>query len=136
MKNFFWLLSLFTIVITVIIFIISARYEGLVYDHILYFIIYYYIVSFVSNSLINFAIAKKKGNFTIYYLGSMVARFLLSILMVFLFMILDKTNVVVIGINFVILHLLFLGLDLFIIITKVKGFSSKDQDLNVGQSTK
>jgi hypothetical protein len=134
--KYFLSLSIFTAVISFSAFYLNKWQEGMIYSNIMYFIIYYYIVSFLSNSLINFAVAKNKDNFTIYYLGSLVARFLLSIIMAFLFMIFDKTNVVVIGVNFVVLHLLFLGLDLFFIISKVKDSFIKDQNLNVEKSTK
>lgn len=135
MKKTILLLSLFTLIIGLVTFLLNKWDETLVYNHIIYFIIYYYIVSFLSISFINFAVAKNKDNFMLFYLGSIVTRFFLSIILAFLFMIFDKPNITVIGINFVILHLLFLGLDLFIIINKVKSISSKDQDLNVGQSS-
>ncbi len=70
-----------------------------------------------------------------FFLASMIGRLMLSVIFAVLFMMLDKTNLVVIGINFVVLHLLFLGLDLFIVIDRIKNLSKKDQNLNVGQST-
>jgi hypothetical protein len=85
---FFWLSKLLPLSYPFSLLYLPKWYEGMVYTATSYFIIYYYIVSFLSNSLINFAVAKNKGNFTIYYLGSLVARFLLSIIMAFLFMIL------------------------------------------------
>ncbi len=70
-----------------------------------------------------------------FFLASMIGRLILSVIFAVLFMMLDKTNLVVIGINIVVLHLLFLGLDLFIVIDRIKDLSKKDQNLNVGQST-
>lgn len=129
------LLTVYTLVIGVICYSVNILNNQLVYNKIYYFIIYYYFVSLLSNSFINFAVAKNKGNLTMFFLASMIGRLMLSVIFAVLFMMLDKTNLVVIGINFVVLHLLFLGLDLFIVIDRIKNLSKKDQNLNVGQST-
>lgn len=113
-------LTAFSILLVVVSYLIKSISEGFIYSNIIYFIIYYYFLSVINLSFINFAIAKNKGNFILYYLASMVVRLFLSFIVAFLFMYIDRDHMVVIGVNFIVLHLLFLGLELFFVITKVK----------------
>lgn len=112
-------LTLATIAVALTAYIVNRLNPSLVYSKIGYLILYYYIISLAGMALMKNAILRK-DNFVLYYLALTVARLILSILIAFVFMLLDKPELMEIGFNFIILHFIFLGLDLFFIIAWAK----------------
>lgn len=112
-------LTLATIAVALTAYIVNRLNPSLVYSKIGYLILYYYIISLAGTALMKNAIIRK-DNFVLYYLALTVARLILSILIAFVFMLLDKPELMEIGFNFIILHFIFLGLDLFFIIAWAK----------------
>lgn len=133
LKKSLILLTIFTGIISGIFFLVDGSRMLLVYDRIWLFIIYFYFLSAIIFTLLNFAVAKNKGAYALFFFGSMIVRFFLSIIFVFIIMFVDRLNMVTIGINFVILYLLFLGLDIYIGTLNVKEYSKKNQDFNGGK---
>lgn len=69
--------------------------------------------------MLNFAVKKNKGNIMLYFFGSMIFRFFLSIILAFIVIYLDRSHSIIFAINFIVLYLLFLGFEIFAIITKL-----------------
>lgn len=131
LKNAIFILTAFSILLVGAALLVHDSNPSLVYRHTWLFIIYFYFLSAITLSLLNFAVAKNKGNFALFFFGSMIVRFFLSIIIVFIIMFVDRQNLVIIATNFVIAYLLFLGLDIFLVAASANRHPQKDQDINV-----
>lgn len=118
LKRSFAYPTIFSLCILLICALIFQINPDLIYKRIWYFIIYFYFISILILTLLNFAVSKSKGSIMTYYLGTMVIRFFLSAALILVFMLIDRQEIVLIAVNFMALYLIYLGFDIFIIITK------------------
>lgn len=120
-------LIVFSIGITALLLAVDSLQDSLIYKWSWILIIYFTFLSAINFQFINFALKKNGGNIVPYYFGSMTVRFLVSILIVFLVIYIDRENSISFAINFIILYLLFLGFEIFWLIKRIE---SNEEDVH------
>jgi len=133
LKKSLVILTVFTAVVAALFYLADGYRSELVYRHIWLFVIYFYFLSAIIFTLLNFAVAKNKGAYALFFFGFMIVRFFLSVIFVFIIMFVDRQNLMTIGINFVILYLLFLGLDIYIGAFGVRKYSKQNPEIHDGK---
>ena len=122
--SFFFALSGLTIILFAILLIVNHFQPSLIYSYTFYFLIYFFFLSLISHQFINFALKNKEGDFTSFYYLSMLIRFFLSIIIIFIVIYLDREHAVVASLNFLVIYFIYLAFEVVALIKSLKSNSN------------
>jgi hypothetical protein len=84
---------------------------------------FFFAVSYLNHILLNLGFAKNRENFVQYYLGSVTARLILSLIFIGTFVYSGIQNPYLFIINFFVLYLCYTGFEIFDLYRKLRHFS-------------
>lgn len=110
----------FSGIIVVAIFGLSFFFPEIIYIRIWWIVLFFIAITLASTALMARAAKRAPGNFMSIYLSAMVARLFISIIFATLFILLDRANVMTFAGNFIVLYLLYLGFEIYGILTNLR----------------
>lgn len=110
----------FTGILIAIILLVQFASPQVLYNQIWVIFLFFFLLTLSSLLVIGYATEKSPKNFMIYYFSAMMVRLFISILVAAVFILIDKTNVFVFATNFTALYLLFLGFEIYSILTNLR----------------
>ena len=84
---------------------------------------FFFAVSYLNHILLNLGFAKNRENFVQFYLGSVTARLILSLIFIGIFVYSGIPNPYIFIINFFVLYLCYTGFEIFDLYRKLRHFS-------------
>lgn len=122
MKRQSFLLALvgLTLILLAVVFAVKHFLPLLIYDYTIYFLIYFFFLSLLSYQFIRFALKNKGGEVTTFYFLSMVVRFFLSVIIIFVLIYVDRENAVVASLNFLVLYFIYLAFEVISLVLTIK----------------
>ena len=113
-------LYVFTVVVFLLAVIANFLQPAIVYGKVWWLIAFFFLLTLFSfRAVITFS-GKNPGAFIAIYFTAMIARLFISILVASAFILLDKQHVMTFAYNFIVLYLLFLGFEIYGIITTLR----------------
>ena len=91
-----------------------------IYRYVWILLLYFFLLTLVIVWIIDYTYEKLNRQFIQAYFGVMTIRLILSVAFALIFIIKDRDNVLVFGINFLVLYLLFLGFEIYSILTNLR----------------
>lgn len=119
-QSFFLTLFGLTFILLAVVLIIEHFHSSLIYNYTTYFLIYFFFLSLLNHQFINFAVKNKDGDFTSFYYVSMLIRFFLSIIIIFVIIYVDRENAIVASLNFLILYFIYLAFEVVALVNSLK----------------
>ena len=110
----------FTAIIVVVILVLRFFYTEIIYVRIWWIVLFFIVLTLSSIALMTRAARRTPGNFMSIYLAAMVARLFISIIFATLFILFDRTHVITFAGNFIVLYLLYLGFEIYGILTNLR----------------
>jgi len=89
------------------------------YDKVWWLFLFFFFLTLSSLLAIGYATTKFPKNFMIFYFTAMIVRLFISIIVAAVIILTDKSNVLIFAINFTFLYLLFLGFEIYSILTNL-----------------
>lgn len=114
------LLYVYTLLITVTILVIYFFEPGWIYRFTWIIVLFFFLLTIASISATNYVAKHWRKQFIQFYFAIMTARLLVSFAIALLFILTDREHVLVFGINFLVLYLLFLGFEIYSILTNLR----------------
>jgi hypothetical protein len=111
---------IFTAMIIAAIIALKIFYPAIIYIRIWWIVLFFIILTLASMAIMARAAKNAQKNFMSIYLSAMVARLFVSIIFAALFILLDKAHVMTFAGNFVVLYLLYLGFEIYGILTNLR----------------
>ena len=126
MKKHSFFLALFglTIVLLSVVYAVKYFYPAIIYDYTIYFLIYFFFLSLLNHQFIRFALKNKGGEFTSFYFVSMLIRFFLSIIIIFVVIYLDREQAISASLNFLILYFIYLAFEVISLVRNLRSNSN------------
>ncbi len=84
---------------------------------------FFFAVSYLNHIMLNLGFAKNRENFVQFYLGSVTARLILSLIFIGTYVYLGVQNPYLFIINFFVLYLCYTGFEIFDLYRKLRHFS-------------
>jgi len=109
--------SLFVFLGTLLFEIFAPQF---VYDQVWLVLIFFFLLTLSSLHIIEKFTRKNPKNFLAIYFSAMIGRLFISIIFAAILILTDRTNVFLFSINFLILYLLFLGFEIYGIMTNLR----------------
>src|SRR5210317_784710 len=91
-----------------------------VYHNIWVILVFFFLLTWFSLYIIEKITRKKPDNFLAVYFSAMIGRLFISIIFATIFILTDRTHVFNFSINFLVLYLLFLGFEIYGIMTNLR----------------
>ena len=114
-------LSLFTLTVSLIIFLVSKIYPQFVYHNIEFLMAFFYAIFLFTYFLISLSLKNKDPkNAVIINLAAVVIRLLVCIISAWFFLRNDPENSTVIATNFLIIYLFYLGFEIYSILSNLR----------------
>lgn len=113
----------FTFFVTLGIFTLTFILPQFVYHSIWMILLFFFFLTMSSLYVIKKLTKKKSQNFLAVYFSAMIGRLFISIIFAAIFILADRANVFNFSINFLILYLLFLGFEIYGIMTNLRHHS-------------
>ena len=110
----------FTAVIIAAIIALKIFFPAIIYVRIWWIVLFFITLTLGSMAVMARAARKAQNNFMPIYLSAMVARLFISIIFAALFILFDKAHVMTFAGNFVVLYLLYLGFEIYGILTNLR----------------
>jgi len=92
----------------------------LIYHRIWMIVLFFFLLTLASLYIIKKITKKKPDNFLAIYFSAMIGRLFISIIFAAIFILTDRANVFNFAINFLFLYLLFLGFEIYGIMTNLR----------------
>lgn len=108
-----------TIFLLAVVYAVRQFYPAIIYDYTIYFLIYFFFLSLLNHQFIRFALKNKGGEFTSFYFVSMLIRFFLSIIIIFVVIYVDRENRITAAISFMILYFAYLAFEIIWLLKKI-----------------
>ncbi len=122
-------LYVFTFVIVIIALVLRFAAPAILYHDLWVIIAFFFFLTLASLFTILHLAAKKPENFLTVYFSVMVARLFASIVFAAIYILLDRENVFLFAMNFIVLYLSFLGFEIYGIITNLRThFKKRSRD--------
>ncbi len=112
-----WILSATVVVCTLLLYWLVPQ---VIYRWVWVLLIYFIAITMASYLVVQRIASRKRDNFMAAYFSAMLARLFLSIIVASVFILLDRSEVLLFAINFVVLYLLFLGFELYGIMSNLR----------------
>ena len=90
------------------------------YHSVWIILVFFFLLTLASLFIIEKMTRKKADNFLAVYFSAMIARLFISIIFAAIFILTDRANVFNFSINFLVLYLLFLGFEIYGIMTNLR----------------
>lgn len=92
----------------------------ILYDKVWWLFLFFFFLTLSSLFVIGYATDKSPKNFMLFYFAAMIVRLFISILVAAVIILADKSHVFIFAINFTFLYLLFLGFEIYSILTNLR----------------
>ena len=110
----------FTFFVSLGIVILQFVIPQFLYHLVWVILIFFFLLTFVSLYVIEKVATRNEDNFLAIYFSAMIGRLFISIIFAAIFILTDRTQVFNFSINFLFLYLLFLGFEIYGIITNLR----------------
>lgn len=114
------LLYIYTALITGTILIVNFINPSWVYRYTWLIVLFFFLLTIGSISATKYAARHWRKQFIQVYFGIMTLRLFISVAFALMLIVLDREHVLVFGINFLVLYLLFLGFEIYSILTNLR----------------
>lgn len=115
----------FTILISLGIFGLQILIPQYMYHMVWVILIFFFVLTYASLYIIEKVTRRNEENFLAIYFSAMIGRLFISIIFATIFILTDKANIFNFSFNFLFLYLLFLGFEIYGIITNLRLHSKK-----------
>jgi hypothetical protein len=115
-----WALYKFSFVVVIGIFICYFAIPQFVYHQVWIILVFFFLLTLASLVVIEKITKKNPDNFLAIYFSVMISRLFISILFAVIFILTDREQLFNFSFNFLILYLLFLGFEIYGIITNLR----------------
>jgi hypothetical protein len=113
----FLLTTLFTLIIALIQFGVHNLNAGLLYSHQWYLLLYFYLITFLSIVIIEKTTQQDAEKLSKGFFTAMMLRLFISVIIAIVIIYLDRVNSTIFALNFLILYLLYLGFEIYYLIS-------------------
>ena len=111
---------IYTALVVITILIVKLLEPHWIYRHVWVIVIFLLLITMGTIQLTHLASKKLNKQFIQVYFAIMTIRLLISLAFALVFVIKDRENVLVFGLNFIILYLLYLGFEIYTILTNLR----------------
>ena len=115
-----WSFYRFSIIVFTAVFALTFLVPQLIYHQVWIILVFFFLLTLASLIIIEKITKKNPKNFLAVYFSAMIARLFISIIFATVFILTDRENVFNFSINFLFLYLLFLGFEIYGIITNLR----------------
>jgi len=124
-----WSFYKFSLVVFTAVFILTFLVPQYIYHQVWIILVFFFLLTLASLVIIEKFTNKNSKNFLGIYFTAMIARLFISIMFATIFILTDRSHVFNFAINFLFLYLLFLGFEIYGIITNLRHhFKSGSED--------
>jgi hypothetical protein len=113
----FLLTTLFTLIIALIQFLVHNFNAGLLYAHQWYLLLYFYLITFLSIVIIEKTTQQDAEKLSKGFFTAMMLRLFISVIIAIVIIYFDRVNSTIFALNFLILYLLYLGFEIYYLIS-------------------
>lgn len=110
----------YTLLVSLTVIFLNYMKPGWIYHYIWILLLFFFILTTLVVWVIDYTYKKFRKKFIQAYFGIMAIRLIISLAFAIIFILKDRENVLVFGINFLIMYLLFLGFEIYNIITNLR----------------
>lgn len=118
-------LLIFTGVVCSLVFLFQKQGFGFVHSYAWYIIAFFFIQSLLTTLVAGKGLKKRQDKFPIYYFASMILRFVLTVIVAFVFIALQTAELNEFIVNFFILYLLFLIFEIYSLLANLRAHLKK-----------
>ena len=115
-----WALYRFTFFVLAGVLLCNFFIPDFIYHQVWIILVFFFLLTLASLIVIEKITKKKPDNFLAIYFSAMIARLFISIIFATVFILMDRSHVFNFSINFLLLYLLFLGFEIYGIITNLR----------------
>jgi hypothetical protein len=115
-----WSFYRFSFFVFTAVFILTFLIPQYVYHQVWIVLVFFFLLTLASLIVIEKVTRKNAKNFLAIYFSAMIARLFISIIFATIFILTDRSHVFNFAINFLFLYLLFLGFEIYGIITNLR----------------
>jgi len=115
-----YLLFIYTCLLALTIFIVQYLEPNWIYRYVWIIMIFFLLLTLASIWTTKYAALKLGKQFIQVYFIVMTIRLLISLAFAIIFIIKDRDNILIFSINFLVLYLLFLGFEIYSILTNLR----------------
>jgi len=115
-----WSFYRFSIIVFTAIFLLTLLIPGYIYHQVWIILVFFFVLTLASLLVIEKLTKKNPKSFLAVYFSAMIARLFISIIFATIFILTDRESVFNFSINFLFLYLLFLGFEIYGIITNLR----------------
>lgn len=115
-----WSFYRFSIIVFSTVFVLTFVIPQFIYHQVWIILVFFFLLTLASLLIIEKITRKNPKNFLAVYFSAMIARLFISIIFATIFILTDRENVFNFSINFLFLYLLFLGFEIYGIITNLR----------------
>ncbi len=119
----------FTVLIGFIIYMTGRFKSDWLYDYQWFLVAYFYIITMISLIVIELTARKKAENISKGFFGAMMVRLFVSIILALLIIYFDRENSTVFAVNFILLYLLYLGFEIYYLLTNLQPRINRGNDI-------
>ncbi|NJN25995.1 MAG: hypothetical protein HC819_08505 [Cyclobacteriaceae bacterium] len=133
MKSFFsgiphFALYRFTAIVLLGVLVVYFLLPGFVYHQVWLVLLFFFLLTLASLYIIEKFTSKQPDNFLAVYFSTMIGRLFISIIFAAVVILTDRTHVFNFSINFLILYLLFLGFEIYGIMSNLRNHFKKGSE--------
>jgi hypothetical protein len=114
------LTTVFTFILILIQLVIAGYKPGWLYVHQWYLLFYFYLITLLSLWIVERSASKDQEKLAKGYFSAMMLRLFVSVIIAVIIIYFDRTNSTIFALNFLILYLLYLGFEIYYLISIVQ----------------
>ncbi len=111
---------IYTVLVAITILIIQYVEPDWIYHYVWLVVLFLFLITLGTIRLTHIASKKLNKQFIQVYFAIMTVRLLISLGFALIFIVKDRDHVLVFGLNFIVLYLLFLGFEIYTILTNLR----------------
>ena len=115
-----WSFYKFSFIVFSGVFLLTFLVPEFIYHQVWVILVFFFLLTLASLIVIEKITKKNPKNFLAVYFSAMIARLFISIIFATVFILIDRESVFTFSINFLFLYLLFLGFEIYGIITNLR----------------
>jgi hypothetical protein len=116
-KKAFLLTTLYTLIVAFVQFGVYQLNAGLLYSHQWYLLLYFYLITFLSLAVIEKTTHRDAEKLAKGFFTAMMLRLFVSVIIAIVIIYYDRVNSTIFAMNFLILYLLYLGFEIYYLIS-------------------
>ena len=124
------LTTVFTFMLILIQGIIAHYKPGWLYDHQWSILFYFYLITLLSLWIVERSVINDAENLAKGFFSAMMLRLFVSIIIAMIIIYYDRTNSTIFALNFLILYLLYLGFEIYYLISIVQARLNSEQQVD------